>query len=111
NAQDYDRYEYAFLKDARRFEPGSYSVPGIVALGASLDLLLAVGIDEVWRRVEALTAHATERLVAKGYAVFSPRRHEHERSGILSFIPPSGDNPQKALAALRAADIEIALRA
>jgi len=111
NAQDYGNYQYALLTDARRFEPGSYNIPGILALGASLDLLLGVGIDEVWRRVDALCDHAEKCLKTKGYRVFSPRRHEHERSGILCFHAPEGGQPEKEILALaQQANIELALR-
>jgi len=90
NAGDFGNYEYALLPDARRFEPGSWNIPGIVALGASLDLLLEVGAEAVWSRVEALTARLCEGLKEKGYRVFSPRREAAERSGIVVFEPSDG---------------------
>lgn len=86
NATDYGNYQFEFLKDARRFEPGSFNVPGILALGASIDFLLEVGLDRVWQRIEALTTRLCEGLLARGYKVFSPRR-EGERSGIVTFLP------------------------
>ncbi len=90
NPLDYGNYQFEFQRDARRFEPGSYNVPGILALGASLELLLEVGIDQVWSFVEALTTRLCERLTEKGYRVFSPRE-PHERSGIVTFDPPFPD--------------------
>lgn len=109
DAQNYCDYRYEFQPDARRFEPGSYNVPGILALGAAIDLLLEVGVDEIWRRVEALTARLCEGLTGKGYRVFSPRRHADERSGIVIFDPPEASPLQRAgVAGLRrlAADLE-----
>ncbi len=97
NATDYGNYQYALLPDARRFEPGSWNIPGIVALGASLDLLLEVGIDEVWSRVEALTTRLGEGLAAKGYRIFSPRRSEAERSGIVVFEPGEDKPPAQKI--------------
>lgn len=91
-ASDFGNYKYALLPDARRFEPGSWNIPGILALGASLELLLSVGIDTVWSRVEALTARLCEGLQGKGYRVFSPREVEAERSGIVIF-EPGADKP------------------
>jgi len=85
DAGNYGDYNYALLPDARRFEPGSWNIPGIAALGASLDMLNDVGVHEVWRRVETLTARLCEGLEAKGYRVFSPRAVEAERSGIVVF--------------------------
>ncbi len=112
DALDFDHYRFALLPDARRFEPGSYNIPGILALGASLELLLEVGLQPIWHRIEELTAHAERRLIEKGYRIFSPRQHEHERSGILSFTPPDDSiDPHRILAGLQQNQIEIALRA
>lgn len=111
DALNYGDYKYALLRDGRRFEPGSYNIPGILALGASIDLLLGVGLDEVWRRVETITAQAVKGLTNKGYRVFSPRRYDHERSGIVTFTPPEGGRSAKEVYALLAGlGIEIALR-
>ncbi len=87
NASDYGNYQFEFQPDARRFEPGSYNIPGIMGLGASLELLLEVGLDQVWARVAMLTDRLVEGLRSKGYRVYSPRA-EGEKSGIVTFEPP-----------------------
>lgn len=88
NASDYGNYQFEFQPDARRFEPGSYNIPGILGLGASLELLLEVGIDRVWARIDMLTSRLCAGLEGKGYRVFSPRENPDERSGIVIFDPP-----------------------
>ncbi len=85
DAQNYGDYRFEFQRDARRFEPGSYNIPGVLGMGASLELLTKVGIGEVWRRVDALNSLLCEGLAGKGYRVFSPRKKEGERSGIVTF--------------------------
>jgi selenocysteine lyase/cysteine desulfurase len=87
DANNYGDYRFEFQMDARRFEPGTYNVPGILALGASIDLLLEVGIDNVWPRVESLTQRLCDGLRDKGYRVFTPRDDPAERSGIVCFEP------------------------
>lgn len=87
NALDFLNYRFELRDDAQRFEPGSYNIPGILALGASIDLLLEVGIDAVWAQLERVTSHLCDGLQAKGYRVFSPRRDADERSGIVVFEP------------------------
>jgi cysteine desulfurase/selenocysteine lyase len=87
NASDYGNYQFVFQPDARRFEPGSYNIPGVLGLGASLELLLEVGMENVWSRIDALTSRLCDGLTKKGYRVFSPR-DEGERSGIVVFDPP-----------------------
>ena len=115
DAANYGDYRFELLPDARRFEPGSYNIPGILALGASLTMLLEIGIDQVWSRIEMLTARLCAGLEAKGYRVFSPRRVEDERSGIVVFEPPasmSGDTAslRKIVAALESQNIIIVIR-
>ncbi len=90
DANDYGDYRFELETDGRRFEPGSYNIPGIAALGASIEMMIAIGIDDIWSQIEALTARLCDRLQRKGYAVFSPRGDEAERSGIISFSPPAG---------------------
>ncbi|MEM8883934.1 MAG: aminotransferase class V-fold PLP-dependent enzyme [Planctomycetota bacterium] len=88
DAENYLDYRYEFRSDAKRFEPGTWNVPGVLALGASMRLLLDTGIDAVWSSVEALTARACEGLSSKGYRVVTPRDDPGERSGIVVFEKP-----------------------
>jgi len=92
DASDYGNYKFEFEMDARRFEPGSYNIPGILGLGASIDMFLDIGMDVVWGKIEALTARLVEGLEGKGYRIFSPRG-EGERSGIVIFDPPPPPPP------------------
>lgn len=114
DAGNYGDYRFEFQNDARRFEPGSWNIPGIVALGASLELLLSVGIEGVWSRVENLTTRLCERLTAKGFEIFSPRREVDERSGIVIFDLPQSlrdsVDPQRLAADLQKQDIIIVVR-
>jgi selenocysteine lyase/cysteine desulfurase len=88
DAENYGDYKFEFQPDARRFEPGSWNIPGIVGLGASIDMLLEVGIENVWARVDALTGRLCAGLAEKGYHLFSPRVDPHEHSGIVIFDAP-----------------------
>ncbi|MGD8452426.1 MAG: aminotransferase class V-fold PLP-dependent enzyme [Phycisphaerae bacterium] len=70
--------------DARRFDSGVYNLAGICAMGASLNLLLDVGIDEVQVQVKDLTDQLVEGLRRRGWKVHSPRTPS-EWSGIVTF--------------------------
>lgn len=70
--------------DARRFDNGAYNLAGICALGASVNLLLEVGIEEIQRHVKALTDRLVEGLRRQEWQVRSPRTAS-EWSGIVSF--------------------------
>lgn len=73
-----------FHEDARRFDSGAHNLAGICALGASIDFLLDVGIDEVQVRIKQLTDLLVEGLRSKGWRIASPRTAS-EWSGIVSF--------------------------
>lgn len=70
--------------DARRFDSGVYNLAGICALGASVEMLLGVGVDEVQVRIKQLTDLLVEGLRSKGWQVHSPRTAS-EWSGIVAF--------------------------
>ncbi len=108
NSSDYANYDFTLRPDARRFECGSYNIPGVLALGAAIKLLLDVGIELVWARVLALTDQLCEMLAAKEYAVFSSRR-AGEQSAIVSFTHPRHDL-NKIVVDLEKQDIIVALR-
>jgi cysteine desulfurase/selenocysteine lyase len=91
NAQEYGSYDFTLRPDAVRFECGTYNIPGVLALGASLQLLLDVGIDRVSRRVLALTQLLCDGLTQKGYRVISSRL-PGEASGLVSFEHPKLDH-------------------
>lgn len=89
NHLDYGSYDERYYPDARRFEPGTWNINGTRGLGASIELLLEVGLDTVWSRVDALCQHLRGRLTEKGYAIVTPPG-PNERSGIVAFNAPGG---------------------
>lgn len=96
-----DRYEWVAVDPtpapgALRFEAGTLNVYGIHALGASIDLLLSLGIDAVETRVLALAERAARGLASRGFALAAPRRAPAETSGIVAATHP--DRPAEDLA-------------
>jgi selenocysteine lyase/cysteine desulfurase len=67
-------YRLEYRDGAARFISGSLNVVGIHGLGASIDLLLEVGIDRIEKHLLALTDHLAEGLQARGYYLISSRR-------------------------------------
>jgi cysteine desulfurase/selenocysteine lyase len=108
NAADYGNYDFTLRSDAKRFECGSYNIPGILAFGESLRLLLNVGIETISRRVLGLTDSLCEGLRRKGYTIVSSRR-PGEASGIVAFTHPSR-NHAEIVNALKAKKIIIIQR-
>ena len=87
DAGNYDAYDPTPAPTARRFECGSHNTLGIHALGASLDLLLEVGIEVVQERLRLLTDRLVDGLRNADYRVLSPRGAS-EWSGIVTFDSP-----------------------
>ncbi|MBX9624173.1 MAG: aminotransferase class V-fold PLP-dependent enzyme [Gemmataceae bacterium] len=106
---DYTAIDFALKPHAGRWEGGAYNVPGITAFGASLELLLDAGVENVERRVVELTDYLCERAPAAGLEVFSSRA-AGEKSGIVSLLAP-GRDAEAVRRACRAAGVAVAARA
>lgn len=85
--RDFSTIDFRLKPHAGRWESGSLNVAGITALGASLELLLDLGIDTIRQRVFELTDHLCRQAAAAGFEVYSSRQAE-DQSGIVSLIVP-----------------------
>ena len=89
-AGDFANHEFKLRPTAARYEGGSWNIPGIVGLGASLELLLHYGAEAIGRRIIEITDLICRRLEVQGGVIRSHREGEH-RSGIVSFELPGQD--------------------
>ena len=106
---DFNTIDLTFLPHAGRWEGGSYNIPGITAFGASLKLLLDLGIDTVERRIMELTDTLCDRAASAGLEVFSSRQ-ANEKSGIVSLVKP-GASAQDLMRRCRQAGVIVNNRA
>ena len=92
HASDYTRIELALKPTAARYEGGSQNMAGMLAFGASLELLLELGAERLAASVLDITDQACVRLAEIGATIVSDRRLEHrggeQRSGIVAFELP-----------------------
>jgi cysteine desulfurase / selenocysteine lyase len=88
DAQNHGDFTYTLKPDAGRFECGSYNIPGLLALKASMELLLNVGTTPIFERLKELTDRLIVGLESKGYIIISPRGLG-QWSGIVSFTSPA----------------------
>ncbi len=79
---DASYYELALAPSAARYEIGNNNYLGITVLNESLKFLLDLGPARIERRILELSGHLTERLLAAGLEVLSPRE-VHRRSAIV----------------------------
>src|SRR5208282_6386361 len=84
---------------------GTLNVAGITALGASLSLVLEIGVPAIAARVLELTDYLCAHAEEAGFEVYSSRRPA-DRSGIVSLIVP-GSEPREVVRECRAQGIVI----
>lgn len=87
NSRAFSTIDFRLKPNAGRWESGSLNVAGITALGASLKLLLDIGIDAITSRVLELTDYLCERARKAGLEIYSSRRPE-DKSSIVSLVSP-----------------------
>lgn len=109
DSMDFTRIDFRLKPNAWRWESGARNVAGISALGASLDLLLGLGIEAIAKRVFALTDHLCEQAPRAGLGVHSSRR-QGESSSIVSLVVP-GQEPREVVHRCRAEGVVINHRA
>jgi selenocysteine lyase/cysteine desulfurase len=90
HCHDFQKIELVVKDAAERYEGGSFNVAGILALGASLELLGRFGSEAIARRVREVTDLACAGLREKGAVVLSDRSAAHA-SGIVVFQWPGHD--------------------
>jgi selenocysteine lyase/cysteine desulfurase len=97
-----------FKRDARRYEPGSCNLAGIIGLRAALQLILECGIETVEARVLALAQQAIVLATNAGFAVVGPSKGPGV-SGIVA-VSSAGRDMAKLHGNLSAAKIVTSLR-
>ncbi len=107
NEEDFSVLKLDLKRSALRFETGTLNLVGIYALGAALDLILEIGVENIWRRIRGLTDLCVEGLRERKLPVLSSMT-ENERSGIVSFMPPG--NPQELFEYFLAKHVSVSLR-
>jgi cysteine desulfurase/selenocysteine lyase len=91
NVRTKDRYldyDLDLLTTGRRYEPGTLPTDHIVALGAAIDLLGAMGRETIEGRILEMVGRLRLGLLERGWRIATP---EPLRSGILAARHPSKD--------------------
>jgi len=83
NELDFDNPAFRLKSDAMRFEEGSMNLMGILGLGAAIDLLFEVGIENIEQRVLDLGDLIVHEAEKRGFALLTPKDRE-ERGGNIT---------------------------
>lgn len=78
-----DLYESTWKDIPYRFEGGTPIIAGAVGLGAAIDFLESIGLEEIDRHEKQLAAYAYEKLSAlEGVEIYGPKQN---RVGLVTF--------------------------
>lgn len=78
-----DLYESSWKEIPWKFEGGTPIIAGAVGLGAAIDFLEGIGMDEIDRHEKKLAKYAMERLSAiEGVSIYGPTA---DRTGLVTF--------------------------
>jgi len=104
---DFERPFFSLKPDALRFEEGSLNLMGIFGLGAALDLLFEVGIENIEERVLELGDEIFKEAEIRNYRMLTPK-NRMERGGSITF---SGNfDPERMKDALLEAGVMVNVR-
>ena len=79
----------ALASTAGRFELGNFNLPAIQALGASLDLINAIGVENIQNHCFDLGDYLIERLDRLRIGLVGPRKREHRAPHIYVIALPA----------------------
>ena len=91
------RYNRPIKKDIRSIEGGSFNTLGLAALEASIDILLELGVDEIYHHISLYLDHLEPMLVELG---FQSLREQEASSVILALKPPVDINGKELISVL-----------
>src|SRR5437016_6391300 len=107
--EEYFQYDLTLKPGARRFEEAAPNYPGILGMGAAVNLLLRAGSRAVEEVVLRLADRLRDELPRRGYELVLKPTLPSERSGIVSFRHPRMV-PAELQTRLREAGVIVSLR-
>jgi len=107
NEFDFDHHDLKLKNDAQRFEEGSQNLMGIIGIGAAIEFLLEIGIENIEKRVLDLGDHIVGEAGKRGLTILTPLSRK-ERGGNITIA--GGFNPVALRDALRERRIMVNVR-
>ncbi|MFE4129223.1 cysteine desulfurase [Peribacillus sp. YIM B13482] len=78
-------YESTWKELPWKFEGGTPIIAGAIGLGAAIDFLVEIGLDNIERHEHKLAAYAMEKMSAvEGLTIYGPKDSE-KRAGVVTF--------------------------
>lgn len=90
-------YGRELLPDARRFEMSTIPVQDVLGMATSIELMLELGLDAMWRQIQAVQQPLLDWVAGRGDVVLVSDVGERHRSGIVCLRPPRVQDVYRAL--------------
>jgi len=87
NPLDFTKIDFDLQETAAKFEEGSMNLCGILAMGASLDIIDTYGLDFIENRIVSLNNFACQKIKEKGLELLTTEESS-QKSGIICFRTP-----------------------
>jgi len=104
-------YDLSFHNDSRKFETGTIAYSLFDAWSAGLELLLDIGIKNIYEKVLENSDFLIDGLRKKGYQLVTPTRKQEERTAIVHFNAGSFDTTKALYEKLREQKVLVTLQA
>jgi selenocysteine lyase/cysteine desulfurase len=104
-AESLGDYQYRLYDDARKFGYATLAFGAVYQLGAGLDYLLQVGVENIERHTVPLAHRLRDGWLEQGYSVLTPANN---RSAIVTI--EHGQNVEAVSAALQSANLKVSLK-
>jgi selenocysteine lyase/cysteine desulfurase len=85
NGFDLDKRTFDFTPSAQRYEYGTVSIPLRFGLGAAIRFLQKIGMENVWKRDQALSTRLFTGLKSIPYVTILSPESKMERSALVTF--------------------------
>lgn len=109
NPIDFGNFEQELSPHARRFELGAFNAPSIVGAHQATELLLACGIENIFRHVRKLIHRFEEGITSLPFETMY-HFEEQETSGICMFTHENAELNEKVFNSLSDQKVNISLR-
>jgi selenocysteine lyase/cysteine desulfurase len=83
--------QIVYRSGARRYEPGTPNLVGLVGLRAALELLLEIGLDAITAELQRKRAWLVTALQARGWSVLHADAPPNHAGAIITFFRPGAD--------------------
>ena len=84
-----------YYEDSRKFETGTIAYSLFDAWNAGLELLIEIGVDNIYEKALENTDLLLAGLSDKGYTIVTPTKNREERSAIVHFTTDSLENTRE----------------